>query len=150
VRLVPGKAGNDVTQEQLGHMESDEQFKLWCRLGWVAIRRDSVAEPGDPAREAEVEAKIAEVIKERAAVVAAAEPGDSVADGPADADPQVPRESAPALGPESLKSENVIKAREMIAACDDLDLLLSWFENDTRQTVQDAVEKRLNKLQAQE
>lgn len=114
VRLLPGKQGNELSEEEIAKLSANPQFQSWCALGWIGVRQQPV-----PQNEQEPEP-------------AAAEPD------------QVTEPSSPG---EALARVNVIEAREMIAECTDPEMLLSWFENDSRQTVHAAIEKRMKALE---
>lgn len=47
-----------------------------------------------------------------------------------------------------LAGVDVIKGKAMIAACEDPEKLLEWYEADQRLTIKDACEKRIAKLEA--
>lgn len=124
VRFLPGKNDfPDMDEVKLGRILGNPCFKSWKDLHMI---EDVVDASGMPAQ----------------APVAASEPEP-------ESEPAPVVESSPEPVSE-LAGLNVMQARALIEVCEDQEKLLEWFESDSRQTVKNDCEKRLEKLSVPE
>jgi hypothetical protein len=137
LRLMPGKPPPEtyVSDEDLATLRKSEVFGQWCSLAWVKIRPDK-------------------------ALALSQEPQASPPPAPLPAHELSSSDSSPdALSPLSSLDVSepthkglhlsVRRAQQAIAKCDDVESLLSWYEQESRKSVRRYVEARIKQIEHQ-
>ena len=121
--LKPGM--NDLSHlsdEKVTQIETSVQFDVWQKLGWVVVQKDAQGSHNELC-------------------------GAPVSQNEPEPEPVLADEPAHEGYPETLSHLKLLQAKDQVAACDDPDALLRWFETDARSGVKKAIEARIEELE---